>query len=414
MAYSELIKSFERIRDYMREFYVYGFKSREEMGIKSARGYDNERRRIESWLGDCMGFRHTPEGKNVFLSVDSRGITRNPLHVAFRAKSFTRNDITLHFLLLDMLHGNVALTAQQAADRLAADYLCRAQDCELPDESTVRKKLLEYEELGLLATRTENRKRLYARSTDDVKLNRWADAIAFFAEADSLGVIGSFLLPRLESMPHGFRFKHHYLLRVLESELLFTALMAIRERRYVMLYMGAGQFEHNITWRVTPVKVLSSTQTGRYYLCAYSQRRGRLCCYRMDHIRHIEPLDADPEFEERSARFEQVKRHLWGAGIGGNRSVSHLEMTVQVSEGEDYIVQRLMRERRCGIVEQVDETHWRYVVDVYDPYEVGPWIRTFIGRITAFQCDDAAVAERFRSDVWAMLQQYGGDADAVQ
>ena len=30
MAYSELIKSFEKIRDYMREFYIYGFKSREE------------------------------------------------------------------------------------------------------------------------------------------------------------------------------------------------------------------------------------------------------------------------------------------------------------------------------------------------------------------------------------------------
>ena len=27
MAYSELIKNFERIRDYMREFYVYGFKT---------------------------------------------------------------------------------------------------------------------------------------------------------------------------------------------------------------------------------------------------------------------------------------------------------------------------------------------------------------------------------------------------
>ena len=52
MAYSELIKSFERIRNYMREFYVYGFKSLEEYSIKSARSYDNERRRIESWIGD--------------------------------------------------------------------------------------------------------------------------------------------------------------------------------------------------------------------------------------------------------------------------------------------------------------------------------------------------------------------------
>ena len=44
MAYSELVKNFNRIRDYMREFYVYGFKSRDEFGKKSARSYDDERR----------------------------------------------------------------------------------------------------------------------------------------------------------------------------------------------------------------------------------------------------------------------------------------------------------------------------------------------------------------------------------
>ena len=52
MAYSELIKNFNRIRDYMRQFYVYGFRTRDEYDKKSARSYDNERRRIESWLGD--------------------------------------------------------------------------------------------------------------------------------------------------------------------------------------------------------------------------------------------------------------------------------------------------------------------------------------------------------------------------
>ena len=46
MAYSELIKSFERIRNYMREFYVYGFKSREEYSIKSARSYDIKGRSV--------------------------------------------------------------------------------------------------------------------------------------------------------------------------------------------------------------------------------------------------------------------------------------------------------------------------------------------------------------------------------
>ena len=78
MAYSELIKDFERIRDYMRQFYVYGFKNRDEYDQKSARSYDNERRRIESWLGEYMGFHRETGGKNVFISVDSRNMECTP------------------------------------------------------------------------------------------------------------------------------------------------------------------------------------------------------------------------------------------------------------------------------------------------------------------------------------------------
>ena len=62
MAYRELIKNFEKVRAYMREFYVYGFKSRTEYDTKSARSYDNERRRLESWLGIiCGSLRHRKE-----------------------------------------------------------------------------------------------------------------------------------------------------------------------------------------------------------------------------------------------------------------------------------------------------------------------------------------------------------------
>ena len=88
IAYQELIKNFSRIRDYMRQFYVYGFRNRSEYRQKSARSYDNERRRIESWMGDYMSFRQDESGKAVFLSVDSRAIPANPLYHGFKAKSF--------------------------------------------------------------------------------------------------------------------------------------------------------------------------------------------------------------------------------------------------------------------------------------------------------------------------------------
>ena len=88
MAYSELIKDFERIREYMRQFYIYGLKTRDEYNAKSARSYDNERRRIESWLGEYMSFRQDAAGKVSFISVDSQEILHNPLYNAFKAFSF--------------------------------------------------------------------------------------------------------------------------------------------------------------------------------------------------------------------------------------------------------------------------------------------------------------------------------------
>ena len=53
MAYSELIKDINRIRPYIRDFYVFGLYTRNEYSARygiSPRSYDNERRRVESWL----------------------------------------------------------------------------------------------------------------------------------------------------------------------------------------------------------------------------------------------------------------------------------------------------------------------------------------------------------------------------
>ena len=145
MAYSELIKSFGRIRAYMRSFYVYGFKHRGEFDEKSARAYDNERRRIESWLGDYMSFGRDEDGRRVFLSVDSRAAASNPLYRAFRTKSFTDRDIMLHFHLLDILENTEGLSITEITEELA-ERLNEFDSDEIPDESTIRKKLQEYVE----------------------------------------------------------------------------------------------------------------------------------------------------------------------------------------------------------------------------------------------------------------------------
>ena len=163
-SYSELIKNFERIRAYMREFYVYGFKNREDYSKKSARSYDDERRRIESWLGDHMSFVRTPEGKNVFISIDSRNIRHNPFYNAWKAKSFTDGDVTLHFILFDILHEpSIKKTIAEILEEIDTKYLAGFESPMMFDESTVRKKLKEYCEAGIIATEKIGRKAYYHR-----------------------------------------------------------------------------------------------------------------------------------------------------------------------------------------------------------------------------------------------------------
>ena len=151
MAYSELVKNFNRIRDYMREFYVYGFKSRDEYTKKSARSYDDERRRLESWLGDYMQFRQTQDGKNVFISIDSRVSRHNPLYKAWKTKSFTDGEITLHFILFDILSDSgKSYTLNEIAGKVD-EYLSQFSEPRTFDASTIRKKLKEYMAEGLVA-----------------------------------------------------------------------------------------------------------------------------------------------------------------------------------------------------------------------------------------------------------------------
>lgn len=420
MAYSELIKSFQKIRDYMREFYVYGFKSREEYAQKSARTYDNERRRIESWLGEYMSFHQDVSGKNVFLSMDSRRILQNPLYKAFKAKSFTAKDITLHFYLLDALAEGAALTAGQLADRIAQDYLAHFENPPAIDESTVRKKLKEYEALGLLIKTKQGKAVVYQRADDSaIHLDSWADALAFFSEEAPLGVVGSFVLDTFDTAPHTFQFKHHYILHALDSEILYQLLEAIRVHRAItltLMSLRSGLPYHRTLY---PLKLYSSTQTGRQYLLGYHYHSRNLAFYRLDAIQTAQLGNPEPRYTQYAAFQENLDKHLWGVSLGVHHhldpveQLDHIEMTLHIAPGEAHIIQRLEREKRHGTVCRLDAETYRFTADVYDATEMLPWIRTFIGRIQNLQCSNPLIAETFHQDLEQMLRLYGGNDHAV-
>ena len=81
---------------------------------------------------------------------------------------------------------------------------------------------------------------------------------------------------------------------------------------------------------------------------------------------------------------------------------------------EEFILNRLEREKRCGHIEEIDKYTCKYVADVFDATEMVPWLRTFIGRVVKLECSSKAVEDRFYGDLDAMRKLYGGNEDAVQ
>lgn len=407
MAYSELIKNFNRIRDYMREFYVYGFKSREEYTKKSARSYDDERRRMESWLGEYMQFRQTPEGKNVFLSIDSRVSRHNPLYTAWKAKSFTDGDITLHFILFDILYApDVILSLNEITEAVDA-YLLSFREPRLFDASTVRKKLNEYIAEGIILSEKRGKTMYYRRAVSADFDN--TDILDFFSEVAPCGVIGSYLLDKQQACDEHFAFKHHYITGAMDSEIICALLLAMSEKRNITIRI-INRHQDKITEnRVTPLRIMISVQSGRQYLMAYVPRFKRITSFRTDNIVSIKPDDVSTHFDELREKLDGMLCHMWGISTqstSGDR-MEHVEFTVKYADDEAHIHRRLVREKRCGTVERLDKNTSRFSADVFDAGELIPWMRSFICRITDVSFSNKQLQVQFQRDIEEMYALYG-------
>lgn len=404
MAYSELIKNFEKIRAYMREFYVYGFKSRKEYNTKSARSYDDERRRIESWLGDYMRFTQTPDGKNVFLSVDSRITQRNPFYKAWKAKSFTDKDITLHFVIFDILSSpQIKKTLSEIVNEIDERIFSSMNF----DESTVRKKLKEYGEEGIIKTLKIGRRVFYSRA-DDENIFALRDALDFFSEVSPCGVIGSFLLDKF--LPHDslFSFKHHYITQAMDSDIMAILFNAISEKRYVTIDNLSRSSNKVKTIRLVPLKIYISVQNGRQNLIAFNEEFNRISSYRLDHISNVKISDKCDKFDKLRENLNRLEQYMWGVNCASDMNhLEHVEFVVKIDRGEQYIINRLQREKRCGRVEKLDDFNYRYSADVFDTLEMIPWIRTFISRITSLKFSNVVAENQFKAGIEEMYSMYG-------
>lgn len=406
--YQELIKSFQKSRNYVRDFLIYGFKSRDDFSQKSGRTYDNERRRIESWLTEYIRTSHTPKGKTLSLALDSNLLDTNPLYRVWKSKSFTDNDIMLHFFFLDLLQNGTPYTAEDLTNLILDRYQV------LFETQLVRKKANEYVKEGILTSHREGRRLLY-QITPDLEetaphlLPPLLSAVCFAQLAAPLGFIGSTILDQEHQKNHLFLVKHGYYGFTLEDEILFELLRAIHQKCTVSILNRSNKTAHTqeAQFLVVPLKILVSTRTGRRFLCSYHEGRRRFSTFRLDQIQKVTLLEPFPDYEYYREKLEKNLPLCFGVSFGVDHKMDHLKLTLYIREGrEDYILHRLQREGRGGIITHIKKNTYTYEISVFDGNELMPWIKTFIGRILSFETNNSFLHRKFYQDIQTMAEMY--------
>ena len=397
--------SIEQARDYARESFVYGLKTKDELTEEfhvSARTVEKSTQNMGDWFQECLQTRVIKESRKhvKYISLDCRNYSVNPLYKMWKACSFTTNEIVFFFFILDYL------TKKEEPVSLAelheAYYFMHRSD---GFQKSSAKKWLENKGLpsGIIVKAGRGKYSL----APSVALSEMRDLLQYYSEIAPGGVIGSFITDKLDACKSPFGFKQHYIGQAFDCEIICSILLAIKNNCSVSLYyLTRSKWE--IEANVLPVKVLSSTQNGRQYLIAWDENSKRFFNYRLDRIKTITILDSSSaDVGKRHEQYRQIEKHMWGVSLGDGEKV-HVEFCVKVKEDEAYIINRLYREMRCGTVEPVPDSPGlvKFSADVYDAHEMFPWIRTFICRIVSLKISDHELEKHFWKAISDMYDIY--------
>lgn len=405
--FSELIKNIEILRPLIREFFIFGFKSRKDFDKKSGKTYDNDKRRIVSIFNELCVSNYDKNGKKVSILINSDEVDSNPFYKLFKTKSFTDNDLVLHFLILDIFSAiDAPLSAMEFAD-LTHNYLEESIDL-----GVVRIKLNEYVDLGILHTTKIGNKIVYKlkHPFSDKGLD-W-DAIRYFSEVDVLGVIGSYILDRQNNeMKSIIKFKHRQLFGALDSSYILQVFDTIHSGNQLNItYKERGI---TFTKQALPLKIIINRQNGRQYLAAFIIEENKFFNFRLDHIIEVKINNQKVNQNLHNmliCELQERLSHTWNVNFFKGDKPQKVELHIYVDEGEEFILTRLKREGHGGKVIKVSDNEYIYAITLYDPTEIIPWVKSFIGRIISFHCEDQLIENIFYEDIRRLTEENEDEA----
>ncbi len=418
-VFNELIKNFDKIREYMRTFAIYGYKTREDFTHKSPRTYDNERRRIQSYLGHYMDEQTSPQGKILSIHFDSMLLASNPLFEGYKTKSFTKNDIMLHFILFDILQTSPKLTLSELYEKLLTDYLYLFQLEKIIDNRTLRLKLTEYVTSGLMKEEKEGKLMNYSlvpsplTTLSNSTLTALYHGLTFYQNVAPLGILGHFILEQNPDFKSYFTFRDLHFSHTLDDLIMYELLLAITHHKQVQITHAQSKVS-----TVVPLKILDNVNQGRRYVMVYSYHAKEYKFFRLDRIVAVSTLNViDEHFKQKLSIINTLLKNSWAVAfktLDAPIALDTWELALSINEDlEKPLIHKIEHFHKEGCLQRIGKDTFSYTISVLEANEMVPWLRQFIGRIIWIDCTNKEVLQRFKKDIDLMYAYYEEDRNVI-
>ncbi len=423
--FTDFIKHYQLIRDLLRDCFLYGCFSREELEQKrqlSSRKISYELRRIQQYVTEeYVRFEKDGRYKLLNLSYDFMRQADNFLVQTYRTKSFTRTDLVLYYYILIYLQLRETSVSLNELENGLLDHGLLAD--EQISKKTLERKLGELcESLGILTCTTEKRTKYYQVAPDffaeltEVELEELLRAVSLFKNLVFPVTAGYYCERTLQDylryerkqptkIVNFFNYRELHFHPVIEEEILTQLLEAIHQGcKVVLTYQNQLKYPiHQV--KLSPYRIRYERRHGRFYLLGFTDWKFRVA--RLDRISQVKVL---AERFERDALAEQYQARMqksWSSmPLAEGNTATKVSFEIVIDEvNEGYLLEKILAEAPTGEVRLLANGRYRFEGWVNDPVEMIPWLRGYSGYLKLLEPGSLVV--RMVGDWEEMLQSYG-------
>lgn len=396
------INNYSTIRQMLHQLFVFGCYDREQSALHqkiSDSKYSNEIKRIHCFWQDKISKSKMDSGKFINEFPFSRySSDKNYLWISHCIKTFSPQDLNLYIFLLQIFDDKEYRTISEVTEKMF-EFLEPSENLTNDDSDKdifrmnriIRDRLEDMKKTGFLELKIKPT--AYRLAPDIMKkltrsellrLNNLLFLYRDIAPMSSLSYNLQWLIEKqrqiiLSEQPQKnslFMTEDVFFQNILNDEILYKLLTAIEEQHLIDLKFS---YEEKSLDKIIPIKIIFDLQYGRQFLFALSTNKGFF-------IRRLENIIDVKILENRFKRSdysdcESILNNVWCAALNfSNKKEKKIDVEIdfKITENSEYhILRRLEAEKNFGQIQEIDDKHFLFKVELIDPQELIPWIRSF-------------------------------------